>query len=237
MGSPQSKVNSTSTPEADHPTPRFREHPEEAFTPFQESERQLLRRYVQQAEDLQRCGFFERGEKLQVTIFNKKEKEGSNLNYPGEDMLRSLLMVLRTFYAPREPANFNVIRNMLARHAKDREGPVAAAALGELRDYKTGAQKVFARSPIVMQEELTDAAGNVESRIISAKSIFEDYLYGGYFHRQEDRLQRIERWETMPIPKFIFIQSATALANVYVHFAGLVSAILSEPSLIEHGTD
>jgi hypothetical protein len=57
---------------ADQPIPRFREFPDRAFTPFDEDERRLLRRYVQQAEDLKGCGFWKGDRKLQLTIQGKQ---------------------------------------------------------------------------------------------------------------------------------------------------------------------
>jgi hypothetical protein len=218
--------------DADPAIPRFREHPEEAFAPFQESERLLLRRYVQQAEDLQGCGYWKWGKKVQLKIPGKRgEPSPPNLNYPGEDLLRSLLVVLRPFYLHREKASFKRVHNMLARHARARGGDVAQKALAELRSYREGEKRVFSQSMFRMQVQSSDERGNTETRTITPGQIFEDYLNGTYFHREEERLQRTEAWEALPIPKFIFIQSATEAAFVYIHLAGLVSAILAEPAL------
>jgi hypothetical protein len=52
----------------------------------------------------------------------------------------------------------------------------------------------------VIQEGITDEKGESEGRSLTAKSIFDDYLYGSYFHRDEERLQRVERWESFPSP-------------------------------------
>jgi len=216
-----------------HPTPRFREFPGEAFTPFDEAERQVLRRYVQQAEDLQSCGFWKWENKLQVTFQgNRGTNEPPTLNYPGEDLLRSLLVVLRPFYLKREAASFRRVRNMLAGHARARGGDVAEEALAELRAYKEGEKAVFSRSVFGMHVEASDEEGNTEGRTITPGEIFEDYLNGTYFHREEERRQRTDVWDAFPIPKFIFIQSATSAAFVYMHFAGLVSAILATPTLV-----
>jgi hypothetical protein len=106
--------------------PRFREHPAEAFTSFSEDERAVLRRYVQQAEALQNCGYFKGYEKLQLTILNQKpEAPPASLSYPCEDLLRSLLMVLRPLHDSDEPASFARTRNMLASHAKTKGGEIA----------------------------------------------------------------------------------------------------------------
>ena len=99
------------------------------------------------------------------------------LKYPGEDLLRSLLMVLRPFYLSDEPANFKRVRNMLARHAKARGGDVAKEALTELRAYRDGEKTILSRSAILMQVESSDEKGNTETRTITPGEIFEDYLY------------------------------------------------------------
>jgi hypothetical protein len=218
--------------QADLTIPRFREFPAEAFAPFSESERRLLRRYVQQAEALQDCGYFKGREKLQLTIPGKRGKPSpANLRYPGEDLLRSLLMVLRPLHDGDEPASFARTRNLLASHARAKGGEIAKEALAEFRHYKKAAREVFSHSPFVMSEGITDEGKNSEGGVVTAKSIFDDYLYGSYFHREEERLQRVERWESFPFPKFIFLQSADSLTSIYLHLAGLVIAVLAEPAL------
>jgi len=218
--------------EAEPTIPRFREHPAEAFASFSADERAMLRRYVQQAEALQNCGYFKGNGDLRLRIFNQKpEAPPASLSYPGEDLLRSLLMVLRPLHDSDEPASFARTRNMLASHAKAKGGEIAEEALADLRLYKKTANAVFSHSPFVIQEGITDEEGESESRRLTAKSIFDDYLYGSYFHRDEERLQRVELWETFPFPKFIFLQSAASFATIYLHLAGLVSAILDEPLL------
>jgi hypothetical protein len=89
------------------------------------------------------------------------------LKYPGEDLLRSLLMVLRPFYLSDEPANFKRVRNMLARRAKARGGDVAKEALTELRAYRDGEKTILSRSAILMQVESSDEKGNTETRTIT----------------------------------------------------------------------
>jgi hypothetical protein len=219
-------------PEIEEQVPRFRERPAEAFSPFDESERVVLRRYVTQAEDVQNCGYWKWGEKLQLKIQGIRGIDAPpSLSYPGEDMLRSLLVVLRPFYLEREAASFKRVRSMLARHAKACGGDVADEALDELLAYKKGEAQMFSSSMIRMQVESSDEDGNTQARTITPRDIFEDYLNGTYFHREEERRQRTDAWEAFPFPKFIFIQSATDAARVYVHLAGLVSAILAEPAL------
>jgi hypothetical protein len=154
--------------------------------------------------------------------------------YPGEDLLRSLLMLLRPFCLSREKANFHRIRSMLARHAMMRGGDVAKDVLVELRAYKKGERAVFSESPFVIQTKSCDEGGNTKTGTLTPGDIFEDYLNGTYFHCDEERRQRAEAWEACPIPKFIFIQSLTSASFVYIHMAGLVSAILAEPTLADN---
>jgi len=71
------RVRDDAMTNVDQPIPRFREFPDRAFTPFDEDERRLLRRYVQQAEDLKGCGFWKGDRKLQLTIQGKQGERAS----------------------------------------------------------------------------------------------------------------------------------------------------------------
>ena len=100
-----------------------------------------------------------------------------------------------------------------------------------LDHHETQAELATKGALIGLVVERQGPDGETVSEEISPEQIFWDWLYGVYLHDDEDRLERVEAWQSIGAHKFNFLKTASDLAKVYYAFFGIVRDVLAEPEL------
>ena len=122
----------------------------------------------------------------------------TSVNLLEEEPFRSLATSVRLAYQPGEPANFYSIANILARIGSDD----VRVRVAELRRGYTAA---LGAAPGAMSVVVD---GEVQA--LSAKDVFETWMYTGVFHQDPDRLPTCQALRTRP-DWFLFSVQMTAL--------------------------
>ncbi len=208
-------------------------NPVDAFTPFSSDELRRLERYATRTHELFDCPFIQQ-EQVSLTLSGGSGL-GLTTSFAGvqDQELRGALMLLRPLHLQTEKAGFAQVQAMMKRHARGKGTPEGKQAVAAVKSY-TKALNSIRRDPELVQlrEQRVDAAGTVlHERDVPPERIFDDFLYGLYFHEDEERIARIGDWLPSEIQRFIFIGTVRRVARVYTAFAGTPRAILREPSL------
>jgi hypothetical protein len=209
-------------------------NPLEAFTPFASDETARLERYAARTRKLFECSFIQRAETTWTLTGGTGRAVTSSIAGAGadEDELHEALMLLRPLHLQNEKAGFAQIQAMTKRHAHEKGTPESKRALVAIKSY-TAALKHILRNPdlIQLREERLDDTGEVDAQEVSPERVFDDFLYGIYFHEDEERISRIGDWLPAEVQRFIFLGTVKRVAQVYTGFAGTPVAILREPAL------
>jgi len=205
----------------------------EAFTPFDGSEVGRLERYAKRTRELFETTFIQQGNTSWTLKFERGGPLLSSMGGSDERELKEALMVFRPLYLEREEAGFGRIQAMVKRHAHDRGTEDGRRTIAIVKTYSE-ALKDIRRADDLMQlrEERVDTEGAVVStETVTPARVFDDFLYGHYFHEDEQRRARIGDDLPSEAQRFIFMSTVKRIARVYTGFAGTANAILREPAL------
>jgi hypothetical protein len=155
---------------------------------------------------------------------------GTKLEYAGEDSLRAFLTLLRPLYMHDEAIGFNRIRNTTRLRALAKGTTDAQKAVEAIDSHSRMRREVLKSSELVAILEHEDGV----DREVKPEEVFEDFLYGRYFHVKPEFAARLKLiWpELDPMYQMTFIHTALRLAQVFGSFAGTPRSILREPSLL-----
>lgn len=207
-----------------------------AVTPFSPDEWSRMERYVQRADRLYHTPFIQKGN----TSF-RIEWDGSELStqLDGADdaELVQALMLFRPLWLKEENAGFSRVQAMVKRHAHAKSSEQGRKLIEVVKTYTAGIDRILSdRELLALREERVDPAGNVVSaEEVTPRRVFEDFLYGIYFHEDEERIARIGDGFHTEAQRFIFVSTVKHLARVYTGFAGTPRAILRHPQLRADG--
>jgi hypothetical protein len=150
--------------------------------------------------------------------------------YAGEDSLRAFLTLLRPLYLHDELSGFEQVRLLARRHAEAKRTADSKKVIEAIDSHGRGLRRVKRDSSGIDIIEQDDQG----ERKVRPGEVFEDFLYGRYFHLDDAKVERLRLlWaEVDPIYQEQFIATALRFAQVYGSFAGIPNAILREPSLL-----
>lgn len=190
------------------------------FESFDPSERQILRRYHELAQDLGQRPFFA---KLQRLAFKASPEESyERLEHAGDDALRSMTMTFRQLWMVREPARFETVRGVLRKRAAPQRGDVDVTRLLD----ELGRRYSRARKDEMMRHVWIDDPMGEPKEIFVAEQVIDDWLYGGTFHSDDGRAKRVRSWSKTQY-EWSLIKSINALAAVMWELDIVVGGVVS----------
>lgn len=204
----------------------------DSFAPFKAGEVRQLRRYLQVCDQLVDSAWGQDGTLNFHLGAHKGERVEMRIEYPGEEALRSFLVLLRQLYLEKEQANFAKVAKLLRSHARVMTTSAREATLAAIDHHRNAYRNALLHPMIGMKDQSTPKADPSAAKWLTAKEILDDYLYGEHFHWDEDRARRLEHWERVPLHRYNFLATVNALASVCISFSGIVMEILGEPSLL-----
>lgn len=121
---------------------------------------------------------------------------------------------------------------MVKRHARDRGTDDGRQAIAIVKTYSKALKEILRDDLMELREEKVDPRGAVvATTTVTPARVFDDFLYGHYFHEDEQRRARIGDDVPSEAQRFIFVSTTKRIARVYTGFAGTANAILREPTL------
>ncbi len=193
--------------------------------PFLASEWELLRLFSEIAKDLDGRTV---ADSRQFTFHI--DASGERASGASRSDLKSVSTVLRKLaVAEREPAPFNVVRNLLHRHAVDAATPESAPYADWLRGAKKARSDIERHSLLGYVQEDESGVGHS----ITPAEILDLFINGVVFHTD---VEKRRRWLEMdglnnPAVAMSITTTLSELAQLIRALARLVDRILVEPSL------
>lgn len=136
-------------------------------------------------------------------------------NFPEEDLLRSLLMAVRSLYAQGEPICFPRICNGLWKYLDANDQIV----VDNLRAaYKRVLNHIGPRDIFLKYKD----------EKLMPHEILDLYINARYFHTEEEKVFKLEHVEDsdIPIAKWLMICTVTSLAEIFVALNGVIAKYL-----------
>lgn len=199
----------------------------ESFTLFSEEELGLLKRYVERC-DRMRESRLGRLRQLEVNIIPTPEF-GTELNLSEEDF-GGFLMPFRQLYLTKNDTEFGKVRNLLSKHASDKNTETSRRVVEYLRRQKDRYHAMLRESPMgtIFDAEL----GSTESVEHTPKTIINNWLNGVFFHPDESAAREVEGPDRA-LSAFFLADALLNVAASMLRLGELARLVLREPAL--HG--
>jgi len=177
------------------------------FESFSDDEIWRLRRYDTLASELGQSSFFSQSIEFKVKASPLERSQA--LNHAGYDALRSMSMSLRQLWAAIEPSRFSTVRSLLRDRASVPRDGVDVTILLDLLGKRYNA----AGRSIVMKEVWSDDPVGEPGSAIRARQVVDDWLNGGQFHGEREKMERVERWSPTAY-EFTFVKAVHDIVAV-----------------------
>jgi hypothetical protein len=163
------------------------DHLPDAFTPFSSAEVDELRMFAQHIADIEELDLAGR-----KTITMNLGPKGGTVEDVDRDRVGALISGYRKIALLNdEPGTFNKARNLLGRHAREKETPRAEAILGWLRQLKKMHKAIVGEGRVMAyQLEMPDGS----SEVLKPETIV-DWLVNGVVSHSDTEARR--RWEAL----------------------------------------
>jgi hypothetical protein len=205
-----------------------------AFSRFAPEEVRRLERYSARTRKLWGCPFMQESTTLSWTISGGvDEPTTSTLAGVDERQLHEALMLFRPLHLQQEKAGFSQVQAMVKRHAYESGTDEGKEAIEGVRSFTENLSHILGDQRLIqLREQRVDTVGAVVSEGgVTPARIFDDFLYGHYFHEDEERINRIGDWLPSELQRFLFVGTVHDVASLYVRFARYPEAILAEATL------
>lgn len=208
-----------------------------ALDRFSSIETDRLRRYVELAEELKACRFFQQRKQTLEISFSAEKGMTFNLPHGDDDeLITTMAARLRTLHTEGSragTASFERTARLLRAHAEARQNPSADWIRTLLDHYQSQVELASNSALIGLVREHTDEQGNtVSETVVAPDEPFWDWMYGVYLHADPERYARVQECRYIGAHKFNFLKMASDLAKVYFAFSGIVRDVLDEPDLL-----
>jgi hypothetical protein len=209
----------------------------EALDPFSIEETHRLRRYVELAEELKACRFFQpRKQTLEISF---SAEDGMTFTLPhGDDdeLITAMAARLRTLHTEGSragTASFGRTARLLRAHATAQQN-ASADWIRTLLDHYEAQVELASNSALIglVREDVDDEGNTVSETLVAPDEPFWDWMYGVYLHADPEKYARVQQWQYIGAHKFNFLKMASDLARVYFAFSGIVRDVLDEPDLL-----
>jgi len=207
--------------------------PLEAFSPFSHEEWGRLKRYRDRAKGLFGCAFIQQSQTQWALSAGVGQPMVSEIKAGEERDLDQALMLFRPLWLREESAGFWQVQAMVKRHAHQKGTAGGRVAISYVKTYAKALNTLLSEAQSIgLREQRINAKGEIvaEEDVVPGR-VFDDFLYGRYFHEDEERIKRIGDWPPSDAQRFIFLTSLKRVAGVFTRFAGIPEAILREPAL------
>lgn len=203
-----------------------------AVTPFSAEEWARLKRYVDRTRRLYETPFIQKGNTSLKLAWAGQELR-TELDGGDDKELAQALMLFRPLWLPQENAGFSRVQAMVKRHAHAKATPEGRELISIVKTYTAAIERILSdRELLALDEELVDSTGKrVNTEEVTPRRVFEDFLYGLYFHEDENRIARIGEGLHSEMQRFIFVSTVKQLIRVFTGFAGTPRAILRHDDL------
>lgn len=204
-----------------------------AFAPFSPDEWARLERYRDRTRKLYECAFIQHSQTKWSLSGETGKPVLSTVEAGDERDLHEALLLFRPLWLQEENAGFARVQAMVKRHAHDKGTDEARLAIDAVKTYTKSLDIILSEPQLItLRERRVNSEGAIVSEEeVTPRRVFDDFLYGLYFHEEDDRIRRIGEWLHSDAQRFIFLTTLRHVARVYTAFAGTPVAILREPAL------
>ena len=208
-------------------------NPQDAYTPFQSEDIRRLTRYVERVDKLTDTDLM-RTETISFKMSGEVGKAPTaTVSGVTDEALERGLFILRPLWLQQETASFLQVQALVKQHAHLKGTPEGKLAIEHIKNHTRALDVAPSNTSLVsLREQRVNQTGVIVStEDVTPRRIFEDFLYGYYFHEEEARIDRIGHWLHSEFQRFVFIDTVHALARIYRSFAVIARGILDEPAV------
>ena len=204
-----------------------------AFAPFSPGEWVRLERYRDRTRKLYECAFIQQPQTRWSLGGGTGQPMLSTVEAGDERDLHEALLLFRPLWLQEESAGFAKVQAMVKRHAHDKGTEDGRRAIDAVKTYTKSLDIILSEPQLItLRERRVNSRGaTISEEEVTPRRVFDDFLYGLYFHEEEERIKRIGDWLNSDVQRFIFLTTLKHVAQVYTAFAGTPVAILREPGL------
>lgn len=158
------------------------------FESFSETELERLLLYTALATGLAHEEFHQ--QPLRLSVKASPEESYTRVEHAGHTQLRSMTMVFRQLWENGERAEFQSVRALLRKRAREAEGGANTVLLLDLLGKR---YKAAARAEMMRHVWADDPMGKPKE-VFRARQVINDWLYAGPFHTDPEKVARVQSW-------------------------------------------
>jgi hypothetical protein len=192
--------------------------PTDVYSPFDGTEAATLSTFAVDTKAFVHSALFKNRD---LALFPPDELyDPQQLTTAGEEAVRSVTGLFRSLYEPQEAASFDVVVNLLCRHAIARQSDAGVEVLDFFRALKKW-----------RNEELRRRASRTADGTLRRRDLISVFLYGAYLHKEPSKVERLESLSFAM--KMEFLNTIQLLRLLYdATERELIQPILDTPLLI-----